>query len=121
MADTGIFCTSGALLLKVGENYDATGFTLPNTNQAIAQAESVINAVCRYNFSDSYAGLNIDVKKLLEEAAACWASIDFISFNMAGYTSRVEAEDMISILWAKFWKIIEILRDQKVVTFINGA
>jgi len=121
MAETAIFAGSGAVLFKIGENYDATGWTEANRNFVAGQAEALINTITRTNYSDSYATLNVDVQKMLEEAAACWAAIDFISYNMAGYTSRVEAEDMINILWAKFNLITDILKDQKSVTYVSGA
>lgn len=121
MAETAVFCVSGALAIKIGENVDATGYTEANRNIAAAQAESLINVMTRYNWSDNYSGLNADVKKILEEAAACWAAIDFIIYNTAGYTDRVEAEDLINVNWAKFNFLINVLKDQKAVTYTNGA
>ena len=121
MAYTGIFCTEAEIAIKVGENVDGTGHTEANRNLAAAQAESFINVMCRYNFSDNYAGLNADVKSILSEAAACWIAIDFITYNMEGYTSRAEAESMINVNWAKFWKLMETLRDGKSLTYMQGA
>jgi len=125
MAETAVFAGSGAVLFKIGENYDTTAWTGPSgeifRNFAAGQAEALINTLTRNNWSDVYATLNDDVKKLLEEAAACWTAVDFITYNMAGYTSRNEAEDMINILWAKFNYIIDVLKDQKAVTYVAGG
>ena len=121
MAHTGIFCTKIEIDVKVGENVDATGYTEANINNSCAQAESFINVQCHYNFSDSYASENADVKRLLSEAAACWVAVDYIAYNMAGYTSRIEAEDMINLQWAKFNKCIALLKEQSNVNYLKGA
>lgn len=118
---TGIFATLAEITFKVGENADTTGFVEANINNACAQAESLINALCKYNFTDAYAGLNADVKRILSEAAACWVAVDFISYNMNAYTSRSEAESMINLLWAKFNKLIEVLQNQSVVSYLKVA
>jgi hypothetical protein len=121
MAETATFCLSGAIAIKAGANVDTGGYTEANRNIAAYQAEGLINVLTRHNWTDAYSGLNQDVKAILEEAAACWAAIDFISYDMSGYTSRTEAELMINVNWAKFWKLIEILKDQKAVTYTVGA
>lgn len=121
MAHEGIFATKAECDSKVGENVDTTGWTEANINQWCAESESYINCICRYNFSDAYAGLNADIKKILTEASSNIVAIYGIQYNMAGFTSRVEAEDMINILWARFNQCIKILSDQKSVTFMKGA
>ena len=121
MAHTGIFATKAECDAKAGENVDATGWTEANINAWCLQAESYINCVCRKNYSDVYAaGLNVDVKYLLTEAASNLVAIYGISYNMAGYTSRIEAEDMINVLWERFQQCIELLKDQKTVTYIDN-
>lgn len=121
MVHSGIFCTKAEIDVKVGENVDTTGYTETNINNSCAQAESYINVVCHFNFSDSYASENADTKRILSEAAACWVAMDFISYNMSGYTSRIEAENMINIQWAKFNKLIKILEESKNRDFLKGA
>lgn len=121
MGHTGIFATKAEIDVKVGENVDATGYTEANINNACAQSESFINCLCRYNFSDTYASLNGDVKRILSEASACWVAMDFISYNMAGFSSRVEAEDMLNVLDSKLMKCLALLTDQNTLTFIKGA
>ena len=120
MAHTGIFATSDEILVKAGENYD-TSITEARINALCLQVESEINCVCRYNFSDAYAALNADVKGLLSEAASNLVAIYIISFNMAGFTSRTEAEDMINILRDGYLRTISILRDKKVQEYMIGA
>lgn len=121
MAHTGIFATAAECASKAGENVDSTGWVEANINQWCAEAESFINCVCRYNFSDTYASLNADVKKILTEAASNLTAIYGIKYNMAGFTTIGEAENMINILWARFQQCMEVLKDQNVVKFMNSA
>ena len=87
----------------------------------MTQAESEINAATRYNWSDAYSGLNVDVKGILKEAASNLAAIYVIQFDMSGYTSRIEAEDMINVLRDGYLRCLSILRDIKAQTFMMGA
>lgn len=121
MADTGIFATTGEIQYKAGAGASATSKAEAYTNSYIAQAESYINVLCKYNFSDAYSGLNADVKALLKEASSNLAAIYVIQYDMSGYTDRIEAEDMITFLWARFNQCIELLKNQDKVTFIKGA
>lgn len=84
-------------------------------------AESLINAFCRYNFSDNYSTLNVDVKSILSQTQAKLIAIDVITYNLACFTTRTEAEDMINILRDAVLRNLSILRDKKVQDFINGA
>lgn len=121
MAHTGIFATAAECASKVGENVDTTGWIEANINQWCAEAESEINCQCRYNFSDRYASLNADVKKILTAACTSYVAICGICYNLAGFTSRIEAEDMINVLRDTYLRLIKILKDDKVQDFINGA
>jgi len=121
MAHTGIFATSDEILVKAGENVDVTGSTEARINALSLQAESYINLTSRYNWSDAFAALNADVKGILADAESNLVAIYLIQFNMAGYTSRVEAEDMLNILKVRFNECILLLSDQKVVTFMQDA
>jgi len=120
MAHTGIFATSDEVLVRAGENYD-TSITEARINDLCAQSESIINSVCRYNFSDDYSGLNADVKRLLSSASAAFCAIHIIAFNMSGFTTRTEAEDMINVQRDSFLRDLSLLRDKKVQDFMNNA
>lgn len=120
MAHTGIFATSDEILVKAGENYD-TGITEARINALCLQAESEINCVTRYNWSDAYSNLNADVRGILSEAESNLVAIYVISFNMAGFTTRTEAEDLINVLRDGYLRCVSILRDKKVQDFMIGA
>ena len=122
MAHTGIFATKAECDAKAGENVDATGWTEANINVWCLAAESTINCVCRFNFSDVYAAsLNADVKYILTDVASSLVAINGIMYNMAGYSSRVEAEDLVNINRDIALRGLAILKDKKVQDFINGA
>jgi hypothetical protein len=121
MVDTGIFATTAEVERKAGAGASATSKAEAYVNDYMTQAESLINCVCRFNFSDNYAALNADVKGLLKEAASDIAAIYVIQYNMAGYTSRVEAEDMINVLRDAALRALSLLRDKKVQDFMVGA
>ena len=121
MADEGTFATTSEIQYKAGANASATSKAEAYTNVYIKQAESLINSVCRYNFTDNYSTLNTDTKHLLKEVASNLAAIYVIQYDMSGFTSRVEAEDMINVLRDAALRGLSILRDKKVVDFINNS
>ena len=121
MADTGIFCTTAEVLRKAGANASATSSAEAYTNDFVTQAESEINVMTRYNWSDAYAALDVDVKGILKEAASNLAAIYVIQYDMSGFTTRTEAEDMINILRDAYLRCLSILRDKKNQTFVQEA
>lgn len=121
MADTGIFATTAEVIRKAGEGASPTATTEEYINDFMTQVESEINSICRFNFSDNYASLNADTKGILKQAASNLAAIYVISFDMGGYSSRIEAEDLINILRDAALRCLSILRDKKVQDFIKGA
>ena|SRR3990167_4758811 len=121
MADTGIFATTAEVQRKAGAGASTTSKAEAYVNDFMTQAESLINAVCLYNFSDAYTNLNVDVKGLLKEVASNLAAIYVIQYDMSGFSSRAEAEDMINILRDAALRGLGILRELKAKDFINGA
>ena len=127
MADDSIMCSQVEMLQKAGANVSstlnaATDTTFVYSNAFIGQAESTINAMTRFNWSDWYVGTpNTDVQHILTEATSNLAAIYCIQYDMSGYTSRGEAESMITVLRDGFMRNISILRDIKVQTFMLGA
>ena len=121
MAHTGIFATAAEVTNKAGAGASATATAEAFINQFCSEAESFINVLCRQNYSDSYSTLNADIKKILTEACSNLAAIYVIQYDTSGYGSTRIAENNINICWARFVQCIGLLRDQKSVTFMNGA
>lgn len=110
MAHTGIFATSAECISKMGKGYDSTSVTEAMINQWCSEAESYINVLCKRNFSDEYATLNIDWKKILTEACSCLVGIYAIVYNpRATYGSMREAENLININGIRFENCIKLL------------
>ena len=119
MADTGIFATTAEVGYKVGANASATSNAEAYINSYMMQAESLINTAARYNFSDTYGTLNADTKGTLKEVASNLAAIYVIQYDMSGFTSRIEAEDMINILRDAALRGLALLKDKKASDFVR--
>jgi len=85
------------------------------------QAESIINVTCRRVFASTialFAALPAATRYILTAAATDLAAIYAIEYDMSGFTTRTEAEDMINILRDDFLRNLSILRDTKTQDFL---
>jgi len=119
MADTGIFATTAEVLRKAGSGASATSSAEAYVNDFMTQVESEINATCRFNFSDAYSSLNADTRGLLKQCASSMAAIYVIMYDMSGYSSRIEAEDLINVNRDAALRILALLKDKKTSDFIR--
>jgi len=121
MADAGQFAQDADILLRVGTNASATVKAAGCFDTIIIDVEALINCLTRYDWStlDAAAAIHASVRGILVDTGACLAAIEGIIWDMSGYTSRVEAEDMINVLRDKALFNIAILRDKKVQKFIT--
>ncbi len=112
--------TSTAILNRAGLNVSpaVSGAML---NEITSGAIATINNITRINYSNTYTTLNNDVKTILNEVASKLGAIDCITYDMSGYTSRIEAEDMINVLRDGVLRGLSLLRDKKTTDFIDGA
>ena len=118
---TGIFCTVAEVERKAGANCSAVSKAEAYVNDYTTQVESFINVFCRENYSKGYATLDVDVKGILKEVCSDLVAIYVIQYDMSGFTSRVEAEDMINILRDRALSGLGVLRDKKAQDFMDGA
>lgn len=117
MVEQGTLCINADVEFYSGANGNSTADAQANTNVYIKEAEGVIVAIARFDFVGNYSSLTTISQETLREATAIYAAIGVIAYDMSGYTSRIEAEDMINILWAKWRVLKKIIEDQKWVTF----
>lgn len=117
MAWTGTFCVEADIQAKEGAGVSASVSEAMH-NEWMKQVEGYINVLCRHNFVDDFSSLDEDVQGILEEAASSLCACYGIAYDMSGYTSRIEAENMINLNMWRFEKAIELLQDQKSVTFM---
>jgi hypothetical protein len=115
------FATTTEVQRYTGANASSVSNTSAWIDDYLEQAESLINAQTRTNWTDLYAGLNADVKGILKMAAACWSAMAVISYDMSGYTSRTEAETMLDVLRDRFVQCMKTLDDANVRQFVEDA
>ena len=117
MAEAGTLCINADVEKYSGIKGNATADAEAYTNVYIKEAEGVVISLARFDFVGSYADLTTIAKEMLREATAIYAAIGVIGYDLNSYTTRMEAEDMINILWAKFRALAKIISDQKWVKF----
>jgi hypothetical protein len=123
MVEAGIYTTNTLVEYKAGANASAVSKAEAYTNEYIAQAEAYINVLTEKIWATStatFAALDAQISKLLSEAASNLAAIYVIQYDMSGFTTRIEAEDMINVLFARFIQCIELLRSISARDFMGA-
>jgi len=122
MVVTSIMTTGAEIEAKEGANV-STSLTDGMHDAWVLQAESVVNVLARENYSDSVtAGLNADVVGIFSDLVSSMVAIQGIMYDMSGYTSRAEAENMITILRDGIMRNMSLIRDKKTTQdFIDKA
>ncbi len=118
MVYSGIIVTEAQIALMAGENVDSTGDTEANHNDLAAQAEAYLSNLVKYDIATNWASLSTVYRQMFSEWAARYCAKVLIAYNMAGFTSRQEAENMINVHVYRMDKIEEILRDASVQDFM---
>jgi len=122
MADFGIWTKNVDIQAKAGTNANATAKAVAATDIYVLEVEAMVNVLTRYNWSDAFtAGLNADVSGILKMVTSNLCAMYVIMWDMSGFTSRIEAEDMVNILRDQALQGLSILRDKKNQDFVNGA
>ena len=121
MADVGIYCKNANIQARAGSGANATAKAIAATDVYVLDIESYINAATRYNWSDAYAVLSVDVKYILMDCAASLCAINVISNDTSGYNSLGEAQLLINVNWERANEDIKQLIDLKTRDFITGA
>ncbi len=130
MGHEGLFATSTECIAKAGTFYDSTSVDEAMINEFCLQAESLINGMSRFDWSNQFSApatttLDANMWHLLGEIESNLVGIYMIQNNMfglaaTGYPSRIVAEDMINVLRDAALRGISILRDKKTQSFIKG-
>ena len=109
--------TVAEMQFMAGENVDATGDVTANHQFLHDYAAGYLSSLIKFDLITGWSGLTANIKFLFTEWAARFAGMQLISFNMAGYTSRIEAEDMINIHFERMEQIVKILNESSVQDF----
>ena len=125
MGHLGIYATAAQCTAAAGELVDGTGWVEGTINGWCLEAEGIIHCIAKKVFAidiAAYTAMPAGGKAILADIEANYVAMQGIKYNMVGYTSRVEAEDMINVCRDNFLRGISLIRDQKVVKFIvTGA
>ena len=116
----GNIVLSGACARKAGANV-STAITEAAWSEWMSGAESTINVATRNNWTNSYTTMSEDVKYIIAETVSSLVAINAITYDMSGYTSRGEAEDMIVVLRDAAIRNISFLKDKKAEDFADAA
>ena len=117
MVEAGTLCINADVEKFSGANGSATSGDEAYTNVYIKEAEGIVSGLSRYDYVTNYALLTAIAKEFLRKATATLAAIDVIKFDISGYTTRIEAEDMLNILYSEWRSFAKTLSDQKFVTW----
>ena len=123
MANAGQFAQDTDILLRVGTKASATVKVAGWFDTIILDVEAVINVFTRYDWStaDAASTLNTSVRGIQNDTGASLAAIQGITWDMSGYSSRTEAEDMVNVLRDTALRNMSILRDMKQQQFMKDA
>ena len=120
MVVVSIMTTEGEIDSKEGANV-STALTDAMHDAWVLQAENFVNIFARFNFSDNWGTLNVDVKWFLSDIVSSMVAMNGILYDPSGYTKLREAEDKINFLRDGVLRNLSILRDKKQQDFINKA
>ena len=118
MANT--FASSGAVIEKAGANVSAA---IPESafDNWITQAEAEASLFSRFDWVASSSAITAPGTKVIEDTVSTLAAISAVKFDMSGYTSRGEAESMITVLRDSALRKMQLIRDQKGVKFLKDG
>ena len=110
MTFTGITATEAQIDQASGANV-SVAYTDTMKTQALLQAESTLNILTKFNWSDWFASSpDVDLKSMVTEVTSNMVAIKAIRYDMSPFTSRGEAEDMITVLRDEINRNLQQLR-----------
>lgn len=116
-----VVCSDAVILSKMGAGASVACTTGMREAWEL-EIMGYINVASRFNWTDfTVAAANADICGIFREALTCMIAVYGISYTMAGYTSRIEAEDMINVLLWRFNVLFKILVDSKSQVYAQGA
>jgi len=119
MVATSVLSTDAEMLAMAGENVDATGFSDANKTAWGIQAEGFLCCLTNYDLVTNVATLNSYFEEMLSEYVARYVGMQAIIYNMAGFTSRIEAEDMVNVHVFRMREIEKLLLRGEVLTSLG--
>jgi len=102
----------------MGKNVDA-GFTTTMQDLVGVYTEAYLCNLVEYDIVTNWASLNAIYKLMFSEYACRAIAIEAIKYDMSGYTTRYEAEDLINIHWARMQEINYYLSISTIQDFLG--
>ena len=120
MAYVANIVTVAEMQFYAGENVDATGDVEANHIILQDHAEAYLSTLLKYNLDAAGWGtLDATNKIIITEWAARFAANALIKYNMAAYTTILEAEDMLNLNLYRMNQIENLLKDSDIQQFIK--
>ena len=119
MVYTAVIVTVLEMQFMAGENVDATGDVEANHTVLQNYAEGYLSALINDDVAANFSGYNSETKQMISEWAARMAGNALIKFNMAGYTDRVEAENMVNMNLFRMAQIEKLLEKGRTKTTLG--
>jgi len=117
--NTTIIADEANPLAFCGELVDVT-FTIGTMGDLVGvYTEAYLCALVKYDIVTNWASLNAVYKLIFSEYACRAIAIEAIKYNMAGFSSRIEAEDMINIHVWRMKEIEKLLTQESVQNFLG--
>lgn len=113
---TLVITSTAEIAQKSGANV-STNYTSTMQDNAEIRGLGLIQMLTRYMWADNIPS-NADIKSILADFLSSFVAIEAIFYDMSGYTSRAEAEDMIEGLRDSMMRSAALLRDKKVQTLM---
>ena len=121
MVDDGVFTTNAQIQARAGVYANSTAKATAATDVYVLDVEAYVNSKTKFNWSDAFAGLDVDVKALCTEASASLCANKVIVADMSGFTSRAEAQTMLDFNQFNADRAIKELSDKEVSKFMSGV
>lgn len=109
--------TVAEMQFMAGENVDATGDVTANHQFLHDYAAGYLSSLVKVDLITEWTNLTANTKFIFTEWAARFAGMQLIMYNMAGYTSRVEAEDMVNVHVLRLREIQRLLNEEDTQDF----
>ncbi len=120
MVYTANIVTVTEMQFMAGKNVDATGDITANHEALQDQAEAYLSNLLQHNLGGTgFSDLDTTLRVMITEWAARYAGMQLILFETAGYSDRIEAEDMVNVHLFRMRQIEKILSSQSVQDFMG--
>ena len=119
MALSIVMAVSADVDAKVGTNAPGT-YTDAMKDSVGGMAENYLCCLTGFDLIGGWATLTANGKKILTDYVSSAIAMFAISDNMSAYTTRMEAETMLSLNWAIMQKSEELIKVQDVITYLGA-